>query len=218
MKFYDESEKSEKLDEIIKIKFWFLEFFDKLHNIIMHIHSSASHTAEFLKLADWMISLDNCTRWNSWYMLLVVADEHASSIDIYVKSYFNELSKDYLSSVNWKRLHTIMIFFWSFYQATLKTQEHRATLEKMLFTMNILVQYFKKSVVSKYNLLSNIYKLILYNNRFNIVLIKTFMLKFRKNEMFLTSITAIQTLLLCMLSLLFCILAAVWTTSTQIDQ
>src|SRR3989440_11290974 len=102
-----------------------------------------------------------------------------------------------------------MIFLQSFYQAILKTQEHRATLEKMLFTMNILVQYFKKSVVSKYNLLSDIYKLILYNNRFNIVLIKTFMLKFRKNEMFLISTTAKQTLLLCMLLLLFCILAAV---------
>ena len=83
-----------------------------------------------------------------------------------------------------------MIFLQSFYQAILETQEHHAILEKMLFTMNILVQYFKKSVVSKYNLFSNIYKLILYNNRFNIMLIKSFMLKFRKNEIFLTSITA----------------------------
>ncbi len=31
---------------------------------------------------------------------------------------------------------------------------------------------------------------ILYNNRFNIILIKTFMLKFRKNKIFLTSTTA----------------------------
>src|SRR6266487_6501004 len=102
-----------------------------------------------------------------------------------------------------------MIFLQSFYQATLETQEHRATLEKMLFTMDILIQYFRKSIVSKYNLLSNIYKLILYNNRLNIVLIKTFMLKFRKNEMFLTSIIAKQILVHYMLSLLFCILIVV---------
>ena len=164
-----------------------------------------------------MIPLNNRTRWNSWYILLIVADEYASSIDMYAKSYFNELSKDYLSPVDWKRLHTIMIFLQPFYRATLETQGHRATLEKVLFTMDVLVQYFKKSIVSKYNLLSNIYQLILYN-RFNIMPTKTFVPEFKKNGMFSTSITAKQTLLLCMLPPLFCILAAVWTTSTQIGQ
>ena len=46
----------------------------------------------------------------------------------------------------------IMIFFQSFYQVILETQEHHAILEKVLFTINILVQYFKKVLVSKYNL------------------------------------------------------------------
>src|SRR6266487_1438746 len=102
-----------------------------------------------------------------------------------------------------------MIFLQSFHQVTLETQEHHIILEKMLFIINILIQYFRKSIISKYNLLSNIYKLILYNNRLNIVLIKTFVLKFRKNEMFLTSTTAKQTLIHYMLLLLFCILIVV---------
>ncbi len=61
MKTYDESEKSEKLEDKKKQKFQLLESLDKLHNIIVNIHSSADHTAEFLKLASRMISLDNHT-------------------------------------------------------------------------------------------------------------------------------------------------------------
>ena len=45
----------------------------------------------------------------------------------------------------------IMIFLQSFHQVTLETQEHHTILEKVLFTMNILVQYFKTALVSKYN-------------------------------------------------------------------
>jgi hypothetical protein len=53
-----------------------------------------------------------------------------------------------------------MTFLQPFHQATLETQGYHATLEKVLFTMDALVNYFKKSMVSKYNLLLNIYKLI----------------------------------------------------------
>jgi len=44
-----------------------------------------------------------------------------------------------------------MIFLQSFHQVMLEIQEYHATLEKILFTMNILVQYFKIAFVSKYN-------------------------------------------------------------------
>ena len=148
---YDELKKSGDLKEEIKQKFQLLESLDKLHNIIVNIRSSAGHIAEFLKLAGRMIPLDNCTRWNSWYLLLIVADKHASFIDMYVKSYFDELSKDYLNPIDWKKLRTIMTFLQPFHRATLETQGHSATLEKVLFTMDVLVQYFKKSIVSKYH-------------------------------------------------------------------
>ena len=98
MKSYNNLKKFEEINKITKQKFQLLEFLNKLHNIIVHIRSSADHTAEFLKLTKRMISLDNCTRWNSWYLLLVVADEHASSINMYTKSHFAELSDDYLTS------------------------------------------------------------------------------------------------------------------------
>ena len=47
-----------------------------------------------------MIPLDNRTRWNSWYQMLLVADQKAGVIDTYTKKYFSELKDDYLSPVD----------------------------------------------------------------------------------------------------------------------
>jgi hypothetical protein len=82
---------------------------------------SASRTVEFLELAERMIPLNNRTRWNSWYLSLVVADKHAPSINTYTKNHFAELSKDYLTPQDWKRLCTIITFLQPFHQATLET-------------------------------------------------------------------------------------------------
>ncbi len=48
MKLYNKLKKSKSLENKIKQKFQFLKSLDKLHNIIVHIHSSASHTAIIL--------------------------------------------------------------------------------------------------------------------------------------------------------------------------
>ncbi len=61
MKLYDKSKKSRLLKDEMKQKFQLFKSLDKLHNIIVNIHSSAGHTAQFLVLARRMISLDNCT-------------------------------------------------------------------------------------------------------------------------------------------------------------
>jgi hypothetical protein len=160
MKLYNESEESGELGDETKQKFRLLGPLGKLHNIIVNIRGSAGCTAEFLELAERMIPLDNCTRWNSWYLSLVVADKHASSIDIYTKNHFAELSEDYLTPQDWKRLCTIMTFLQPFHRATLETQGHCATLEKVLFTMDILVQYFKTALVSKHSLSLFLLKII----------------------------------------------------------
>jgi hypothetical protein len=162
MKSYDELEESGELGELgdeTKQKFRLLGPLGKLHNIIVNIRSSAGRTAEFLELAERMIPLDNRTRWNSWYLSLVVANKYAPSIDTYTKNHFAELSEDYLTPQDWKRLHAIMTFLQPFHRATLETQGHSATLENVLFTMDILVQYFKTALVSKYNLSSFLLKI-----------------------------------------------------------
>ena len=59
LKSYDQSEESEEFEDEVKRKFQLLELLGQLHNIIVHTHSSAGHTAEFVELASRMISLDN---------------------------------------------------------------------------------------------------------------------------------------------------------------
>ena len=210
----DESEKFEEINEIIKWKFQLLEFLDKLHNIIVHTHSLTDHATEFKELTDRMISLDNCTRWNSWYACLLVADKHKSSINIYIKKYNKDLLKNYLTFQDWKKLHVIMNFLQSFEWVTLKTEEHHVTLDKVLWTMNILIWYFENALVNKYNVFS---KITYWYNRWNMSTMKIFMLKFRENEMFLTNIMSKQTWFCSMLLFWFCILCIVLITSRTID-
>ena len=45
--------------------FWAMGPLKKLHNIIIHIHNSASHIKEFKDIAGRMILLNNQIKWNS---------------------------------------------------------------------------------------------------------------------------------------------------------
>jgi hypothetical protein len=119
----------------------------KLHNIVSHIRGSAGRTKEFKELAGRMIPLDNQTRWNSWYQMLLVADEKAAAIDTYSKNHLTTLQADYLSPSDWQQIQAIKSFLQPFHRATLETQGDRATIDRVLFTMDILIQYFENSLV-----------------------------------------------------------------------
>jgi hypothetical protein len=86
---YNELEKRGELKDIegVKRKFRLLSPLSKLYNIIVDICSSANRTVEFLALATRMVPLDNRTRWNSWYNLLVVANKLVAAIDTYTKDH-----------------------------------------------------------------------------------------------------------------------------------
>ena len=115
---YNELEERGELGDIAKEtrrKFRLLGPLGKLHNIIVNIRSSGSCTKEFVDLAGRMVPLDNRTRWNSWYLSLVVADKLAPSIDIYSKDHYSKLSQDYLDPQDWKKLCTIMAFLQPFH-------------------------------------------------------------------------------------------------------
>jgi hypothetical protein len=55
-----------------------------MHNIVIHICGLTTWIAEFLELTSRMIPLDNCTRWNSWYLMLVIALE----LQLAIKKYY----------------------------------------------------------------------------------------------------------------------------------
>ena len=131
------------------MKFRLIGPLGQLHNIIVHIRGSTAHTNEFLELAGRKVPLDNRTRWNSWFLMLVIAVEKAGAIDTYTKNHFPTLEADYLTPQHWKRLRTIKEFLQPFYRATLETQGDSAMIDKVLWTMDILIQHFESALVSK---------------------------------------------------------------------
>ena len=120
---YDEKEKKGETEdeEEKRAKFQLISPLSQLHNIIVHIQGSTACTNEFLKLVGRKVPLDNCTRWNSWYLMLVIAVEKAGAIDTYTKNHFPTLEADYLTPQHWNRLCIIKEFLQPFYQAILKT-------------------------------------------------------------------------------------------------
>jgi hypothetical protein len=96
--------------EAKKIKFRLMGPLGQMHNIVIHIRGSTARIAEFLELASRMIPLDNRTRWNSWYLMLVVALELWPAIEKYCQNHKSELKDNELTPEDWRRLRTIKDF------------------------------------------------------------------------------------------------------------
>jgi hypothetical protein len=147
---YDEKEKKGEKgdDEEKRAKFRLMGPLGQLHNIIVHIRGSPRRINAFLEITGRMIPLDNRTRWNSWYLMLVIALDYKAAIDSYVEDH-PDLEDDGFSRQDWTRLRTIKEFLAPFHQATLETQGDNASIDKVLFTMDVLILWFEKSLVSK---------------------------------------------------------------------
>jgi hypothetical protein len=121
----------------------------KLHNHVVHIRSSANRTTWFVKRASKMVPLDNRTRWNSWFTMLNTAleDQVKATIQLYVEHYEDDFSKDdLLTTSEWIQLRTIRDFL-HFYEATQFLQGDRTTLERVLFTIDILKHMITTTLV-----------------------------------------------------------------------
>ena len=126
-----------------------MELLGQMHNIVIHICGSTAWIAEFLKLVSRMISLDNCTRWNSWDLMLAVALELWLAIEKYCQNYKSELEDDELTLEDWRQLCIIKDFLEPFQSATLYTEGDCAAIDQVLFTMDVLIKHFQLSLVSK---------------------------------------------------------------------
>jgi hypothetical protein len=150
LKSYDEEdEKGEGDKEARKVKFRLMGLLGKLHNIVVHIRGSTARITEFVKLTRRRIPLDNRTRWNSWYLMLTVALTLRSAIDEYCRNYELDLEDDELTPEDWRRLRTIEEFLEPFYDATLYTEGDCAAIDRVLFTMDILIKHFQITLVKK---------------------------------------------------------------------
>jgi hypothetical protein len=74
LKSYDEQNELGAFDntEAIRIQFRLMGPLGQAHNIVVYIYRSAERTEEFWTLVERIIPMDNRTRWNSWYQMLVV--------------------------------------------------------------------------------------------------------------------------------------------------
>lgn len=78
--------------------------------------------------------------------MIQVALEKATALDLYTKHWYESLQKDYLSPDDWEYLRLISAFLHPFFRATKATEGDHATIDRVLFTMDILIQHFKKSL------------------------------------------------------------------------
>jgi hypothetical protein len=144
-----DTEELELIDEEArKSKFRLLGPLGKAHNIVVHIRGSPARTKAFKSLAGRMIPMDNSTRWNSWFNMLLVLLDLRDYVERYCQNYEDELEEDILSFTDWKKLRTIKDFLGPFSRATLFTEGDSTSIDRTLFTMDILIKHIQQETVS----------------------------------------------------------------------
>ena len=91
--------------------------------------------------------MDNYTRWNSQYNMLLVLLELKGMVEKYCKDYKSELKEDLLSYVDQKKLYTIKDFLTPFLQATLTTKGDSVSINRTFFTIDILIKHLQETTV-----------------------------------------------------------------------
>jgi hypothetical protein len=132
----------------MRAKFRLLGPLGQGHNIVVYIRGSSAHTDHFRKLAGRMIPMDNCTRWNGWYNMLLILLELKGIVEKYYKDYESEFEEDLLSYQDWKKLRTIKDFLIPFSRATLATKGDSVSIDRTLFTMDILIKHLQETTIS----------------------------------------------------------------------
>ncbi|KFY09634.1 hypothetical protein V491_08054, partial [Pseudogymnoascus sp. VKM F-3775] len=114
----------------------------KLYNIAVYIQRSPQRLAEFEKYSNGKrIPRDNSMRWNSWYHMIDAAiDETMRPAIIHFCTKYDDLSEQFLSYYNWQILSTFHRFLKYFDIATGKTQGYYATVDRVLPTMEYILE------------------------------------------------------------------------------
>jgi hypothetical protein len=125
-----------------KDRFRTLGSIGKLHNIVVHIRSSAPRTAEFIEQSGKQIPLDNRTRWNSWFSMISTSTKLEKEIDYYIKNH-SDLKKDTLTDQDWNWLRTTELFLKVFKDVTLDNEGDQTDLSNSLPSLFVLKWHIK---------------------------------------------------------------------------
>ncbi|OAQ57445.1 ribonuclease H-like protein [Pochonia chlamydosporia 170] len=123
----------------------------KLHNIAVHIRANDYRYNLFRKRAGKVLGLDNDTRWNSWYLLLDTALDKEEHVKWYQDKHYDTLVENYLSPQDWQNLRETRNFLQPFWKITLLNEGYRSTLDRTLFTMDVLHRHYQQAF-NKYKL------------------------------------------------------------------
>ncbi|RKK14056.1 hypothetical protein BFJ67_g17976 [Fusarium oxysporum f. sp. cepae] len=99
----------------------------------------------FRRRAGKVLGLDNDTRWNSWFLLLDAALDKEEHIKWYQDKYYDALVDDYLAPQDWQNLGETRNFLQPFWKITLLTEGYRSTLDRTLFTMDVLHKHYQQA-------------------------------------------------------------------------
>jgi len=117
----------------------------KVHNTSIHMRANDYRWNLFKKRAGKALGLDNDTRWNSWFVLLDVALNLQEHVEWYQKKYYENLQEDYLTPEDWRILKETRSFLQPFWKITQLTEGHFATLDRTLFTMDVLHKHYTQA-------------------------------------------------------------------------
>ncbi|KJZ69575.1 hypothetical protein HIM_11037 [Hirsutella minnesotensis 3608] len=117
----------------------------KVHNIAVHMRENDYRWNLFRRRAGRSLVLDNDTRWNSWFRLLDVTLDLQEHVEWYQKKYYDDLQKDYLTPEEWRILEETRAFLQPFWKITQLTEGRYATLDRTLFTMDVLHKHYTQS-------------------------------------------------------------------------
>jgi len=149
---YDDQEESGEMRDVeiaeqVRAKFRLLGPLGQGHNIVVHIRGSPLRTAAFKKNAGRLIPMDNRTRWNSWYEMLIVLLNLRPAIEKYCQEFEEELEDDILSYDDWKKLRTIKDILQPFSRATLYAEGDSPSIDATLFMMDVLIKHLQETNV-----------------------------------------------------------------------
>lgn len=120
----------------------------KLHNLIVYIRRSTQRIQRFRTQTGGLnLIRDNSTRWNSWFKMIDCALDplRREAIDVFAAR--DKLEKDALSETDWGYLQKIRDFLQYFEDATLSTEGHVGTLDRVLPTMDFLLEHFEAAKI-----------------------------------------------------------------------
>ena len=118
----------------------------KLHNIIVWIMASPQRRHRFGAMSNGLLPIrDNSTRWNSWYEML---DRAMKKLKIPLQRICAEesgLAQDILSPDDWQTLSNIRDFLQAFYDTTKATEGRKATLDRVLPSLDFMVSRIEEA-------------------------------------------------------------------------